>query len=162
MPNQITNLSTIFRTIVETHSQVVYYGILGRISAQRKSRYLRMNCNDRQETRTTIEEESTTVITVPFLRRALEIRLANSIGCVSRSLAVFAILPLDAPVFEMCRAGNIKELQSLFTNKCVSPFVQSKYGLTLLHVCPKPLTVVKLFTQPRSQCCTAKVTCVLF
>ena len=123
------------RMISKTDNRRFYYSIFGSIYTKRKLKYLSRYRNAEGQKGVIVEEESTSLITFPFLRRALEVRLTNSLGHVSRTLAVYAVLPSDAPVFTVCLNGDIEGLQKLFINGTVSPFVQNEWGWTLLHVC---------------------------
>lgn len=62
----------------------------------------------------------------------------DSFGRVSRTLSTYPILESTAPIFAICRNGDLQGLQVALSSGSVSPFVLDEYGETLLHVGPLP------------------------
>ena len=58
----------------------------------------------------------------------------NSLGQISRTLSTYPILANEAPIFDLCRQGDILGLQAALSSGTVSPFVLDKYGWSPLHV----------------------------
>jgi hypothetical protein len=68
----------------------------------------------------------------------LSLCFKNAYGSISHSLQVDPIADFDAPIFRLCRIGDITGVQDMFTKRIVSPFVRDPYGQTLLHVSMHP------------------------
>lgn len=145
---------------LERSSRKLYHGFLGSITTQEKSRLLVEKGNAKNQRTVIIERESTAVVMVSFLQRAFEIRLANSLGHISRSLTIYTILPSDAPIFLMCMDGNTEGVRALLYNERISPFVQDQNGSTLLHVCSYPSPLCSILTWYRMQWTSAGLICV--
>jgi hypothetical protein len=58
----------------------------------------------------------------------------NAYGSISHGLQVDPIADFGAPIFRLCKAGDIAGVQDMFARRVVSPFVRDPDGLTLLHV----------------------------
>lgn len=127
-----TSQST-FCNIAEVKNYVWYRGFFGRIDIQSKSTSLRRS-NARKLGNRVISEEEIVRFTPSFSRRALELRLVNSFGQISRTLRTYTTLEEDAPIFRICMLGDLQVLQALLSSGTVSPFVSDNIGWSLLHV----------------------------
>ena len=68
------------------------------------------------------------------MRYAFEVRYIGSYWRVPTALRVYAVSNWRAPVFEMCKNGDLEGLQFMFSSGSVSPFVIDQFGRSLLHV----------------------------
>lgn len=73
-----------------------------------------------------------------FSRKALELRFRSSFGQISRTLSTYPILESTAPIFHICRMGDLKGLQVALSTRSISPFVLDEKGQSLLHVSSLP------------------------
>ena len=73
-----------------------------------------------------------------FLRYALELRMTNSFGRVSRSLRTYPVTVYSSPIQtearESCENGDIQGLKISFTDGRLSPLTVDENGVTLFHV----------------------------
>lgn len=69
-----------------------------------------------------------------FIQRAFEIRLAYSLGPVSRTLRVHPVCSAEDPIFALCKKGDIAGLRTAFDQRKLSPFLLDEQGNSLLHV----------------------------
>ena len=152
LSRRASNLPTDLGVVLEQSNTQRYRAFFGSITTRKTSKRLTANRSSRLASKTTIEEGSTILITVPFLQRAFEICLANSAGRVSRTLSVYAILPRNSLVFQLCRDSDVEGLQNLFANDNISPFVQDELGWTLLHVCRTSFNFFHFFFSAALQC----------
>lgn len=73
-----------------------------------------------------------------FLRKTLELRFLHSFGKISRTLSTYPTLEDTAPIFQICKSGDLIGLQVALSSGSVSPFVLDEMGQSLLHVGPLP------------------------
>lgn len=73
-------------------------------------------------------------ITSPFLGRIFELYFGVSFASIPRALRVYQIIEYHAPIFKMCRNGDLEGVQNEFANGTISPFIVNGEGFTLLHV----------------------------
>jgi hypothetical protein len=59
-------------------------------------------------------------------------------GFGSYNIRPLHIVPQDALIFELCREGDLINIQRLFSNGLASPFDTNLNGATALHVCFQP------------------------
>ena len=78
-------------------------------------------------------QENLVTLTMPFLRRVVDIFFGTSLASIPRSLRVYQIVE-SALIFDMCRKGNLRGLQEMLAIDGASPFVVDGNGLTMLHV----------------------------
>ena len=127
--------SHISRMYQETN-EIWYWGIFGRIWIQKRAQFSsQLPCLTASESKP-LTEETAIMIAPSFIRRLLEVRLAFSLGRVSRTLTVYTVVTSDSPIFDMCRNGDIHGLQTVFGSGEMSPFIVNGWGETLLHVRP--------------------------
>ena len=110
-----------------------YRGLFGFVVVQTKSKAFKRSDARRNDNRAVVDEKIIK-IKPSFMRQVLELRLANSFGRISRTLSMYHVLESDAPIFELCRDGDLRGLQVALSSGSVSPFVLDEYGHTLLHV----------------------------
>ena len=111
-----------------------YSGKFGSVTIQKKRKYGSRTPDLRAFGRKPLAEETSIIIAPSFMRRLLELRLASSLGKVSRTLNVYPVLDWNAPMFAMCSRGDMNGLQTVFGSGKMSPFVLDDAGNTLLHV----------------------------
>ena len=116
----------------ETHS-VWYRGHFGSVDIRVKSTSLRTSKSRRTGSRA-VSEEKIIKIAPAFLRKIIELRLLSSFGQISRTLRTYPILNGTAPIFDICRKGDLRCLQTTLSSGTISPFVTDEYGRSLLHV----------------------------
>lgn len=127
--------SHISRMYQETN-EIWYWGIFGRIWIQKRAQFSsQLPCLTASGSKP-LTEETAIMIAPSFIRRLLEVRLAFSLGRVSRTLTVYTVVTWDSPIFNMCRNGDIHELQTVFGSGKMSPYIVNEWGGTLLHVRP--------------------------
>jgi hypothetical protein len=84
------------------------------------------------------EPQSTEVVSwifMPsFLSRVVEYQFLSTCGFAQRVLRIYPIIPEDHPIWLMCRSGDLKGIQTLLSQRQVSPFSVNANGCTLLHV----------------------------
>ena len=98
------------------------------IRSRKKSFYDRL-----QSPEDAISQETSITLTVPLLRRALEIRWHAGLGSIPSQIMYFPVLPRETPVFRWCSEGDIECLKGAISRREVSPFVRDQSGKTLLH-----------------------------
>lgn len=118
-------------TVKETHL-VWYRGFFGSVSIHFKSTSL-----SRPDARSpgikAITNEKIITITPILLRKTIELRFLNALGRISRTLSTCPILEHTAPIFEICRRGDLQGLQVALSSGSVSPFVLDEKGWSLLQ-----------------------------
>ena len=117
----------------EETSLVWYHGIFGSIKVQSKSRSLNRPNIRKPESKVVTSEQIITV-TPTLFQKTFELRVSASFGGISRSLNSYPILEGNAPIFRICRNGDLQGLQVALSSGDVSPFVLSQGGLSLIHV----------------------------
>ena len=111
-----------------------YIGFFGSVRIQKRKRYSGQLQYLRAFGNQALAEETAIMIVPSFMRRLLEVRLATSLGKVSRTLHVYPVMACDSPIFTMCLNADMHGLQTAFSSGEISPFVLDESGLTLLHV----------------------------
>ncbi len=109
-----------------------YRGVFGSITAQEK--WIRTSISGSRTVGKPVPAKKVLTMTSPFLKRAVELYFGASFASVPRALRVYQIINRRAPIFDMCRNGDLEGVQNELANGTVSPFVVDKYGWTLLHV----------------------------
>jgi len=79
-------------------------------------------------------EVTTLRIALSFMNRRFHLSQEVTFGTISRALRTYPVVSRDAPVFKMCRSGDLKGLQAAFSDGNTSPLVLDTNGWTLLHV----------------------------
>ena len=124
-----------------------YMGILGYVSILTKSKFMDDAFNAHTLDKRFMSEERIVVVRPSFLMSQVELRFVNSCGRISRTLSMDCVVPFKAPVFDMCRSGDIKGLRHAYYAGSVSLEVVDPLGMGLLHVsvvarpCPHQLNV---------------------
>ncbi len=111
-----------------------YNGVLGNISYQTKSKDIDDALNVHVVHRQSLSEESIIVFRPSFLKKQYVWHSIDRGGHISKSLSTDCVVSFKAPVFDMCRSGDIRGLQDAFSNGSVSIDVVNQYGMGLLHV----------------------------
>ena len=111
-----------------------YTGVLGNVSVQKKSKITNKALNVHVVHEGSVSEESIYIFRPSFVKNQYELRFVKRRGHVFRNLSIDCVVDFKAPVFNMCRAGNIKGLREAFESGSVSPNVVNPFGMTLLHV----------------------------
>ena len=137
---------SLVRTQRQESNKEWYRGIFGTITIQKKAKFSNQLPSLTAFENRPLAEETAIKITPSFIGRLLELRLASSLGKVSRNLSVYPIVPGGSPVFEMCRNGDIHGLQVGFSSGTMSPFVLDENGGSLLHVRTIPTYLVHSLT----------------
>lgn len=129
-----TSENSILKSTKETYFDW-YRGLFGFVVVQTKSKAFKRSASCRNDNRAVVNE---TIIKVKpsFMRQLLELRLANNFGRISRTLSMYHVLEPDAPIFKLCKDGDLRGLQVALSSGGVSPFALDGYGQTLLHVSP--------------------------
>lgn len=110
-----------------------YQGVFGVVTIREKWISTR-RLGSRADGKPVPAQKVLTVIS-PFLRRAFELYFDTSFSSVPRALRVYQMVNSDAPIFTMCREGDIDGVQTAIANGTYSPFiVDHQGGRTLLHV----------------------------
>ena len=120
-----------------------YAGIFGTISLQTKSKVIGGALSVHFSDRLSMSEENIVIFKPSFMKRQFELRTVKRCGHISRNLSVDCVVGFDAPVFDMCRAGDIRGLRDAIYSGQVSIDVVNPWGMGLLHVC----TIFDLRTQ---------------
>lgn len=81
-----------------------------------------------------IECQKTIILILPYLRRGFAISTSLINGLWSNTLRFASVVPSDSLVFELCRDGDLEEMNRLFRKGLASPFDTTRQGWTLLHV----------------------------
>lgn len=117
------------------NSSHCYITPLGTFFYRTNSTYSR---SDRQKSilsQAELDTQETRATYIPsFLGRCIEFRFRNAYGSISRTLNTYPVLDYSAPIFQLCRIGNIRALQTLFSERKISPFSVTPDGYSLLHV----------------------------
>ena len=119
-----------------------YRGIFGSVEIRKRTKHSSQLPYLRAFGTQPLAEETAITIVPSFMRRLLELRLATSLGKVSRTWNVYHVMAMDSSIFNMCTNGDIGGLQALFSSSGISPFVLDEEGKTLLHV--RPLSPIPL------------------
>lgn len=131
-PSSYISKSSVLDSTKETYYDL-YKGFFGFVVVQNKSKSLKRSDPRRNDNRAVVNEKIIK-IKPSFMHQVLELRLANSFGRISRTLSMYHVLKLDAPIFELCQNGDLQGLQVALGSGGISPFVVDEYGDTLLHV----------------------------
>ena len=110
-----------------------YRGIFGFVDVQTKSKAFKRS-DSRWNDNTAVVNEKIIKIKPSFMRQVLELRLAANFGRISRTLSMYHVLEPDAPIFTLCKDGDLQGLQVALSSGGCSPFALDSYGQTLLHV----------------------------
>jgi len=79
--------------------------------------------------------EKTVTITSPMMKYTLEMFFGRSFLSVPRALRVYHVIDYRAPIFDMCRIGDLEGVQAAFADGSASPFAVNQWGSTPLYVC---------------------------
>ena len=133
VPNLLCTSKDMSGLATKETSLVWYYGLFGTVKVQSKSRSLNRPNTRKPESKVVTNEKIITV--TPFLfRKTFELRVSNSFRGISRSLSSYPVLEGRAPIFDICRSGDLQGLQVALSSGDISPFVLNKAGLSLVHV----------------------------
>ena len=133
LPNLLCTSKDMSEITTEETSLVWYHGIFGSIKVQSKSRSLNRP-NIRKPESKVVTNEQIIAVTPILFRKTFELRVLDSVGGISRSLNSYPILEGRAPIFDICRNGDLQGLQVALSSGDVSPFALSQGGLSLIHV----------------------------
>ena len=111
-----------------------YTGILGNISLQIKSKVIDKALNVHVVHKNCASEELNIAFRPSFVNNQYELRVVYRRGQISPSFRTDCVTDFKAPVFDMCRAGDIGGLRAAFESGSVSLDVVDPYGMGLLHV----------------------------
>lgn len=78
--------------------------------------------------------ENVVSITSPLLKRAVDLYFGSRFASIPRALRIYHVIDWDAPIFDMCRLGDLEGVQTALTDSDISPLVRDADGATLLHV----------------------------
>lgn len=131
-PSSYTSKNSILSSTKETYYNW-YQGLFGFIVVRTKSKSLKRSDSRWNDNRAVVNEK-TIKIKPSFMRQVLELQLVNSFGRISRTLSTYHVLEWNAPIFKMCKDGDLEGLQVAMSSGGISPFVVDEYGETLLHV----------------------------
>ncbi|KAM0794360.1 hypothetical protein BDR22DRAFT_695847 [Usnea florida] len=132
LPNLICTSKDMSGIATEETSLVWYHGLFGSVRVQSKSRSLNRP-NARRPKSKVVTNEKVIAVTPALFRKTFELRFSNSCGGISRSLSSYPIIEGRAPIFDICRNGDLQGLQVALSSGDVSPFVLSQGGLSLIH-----------------------------
>jgi hypothetical protein len=91
--------------------------------------------NQREQNVEAYNRSETAWVFLPsFFSRCVELKYVSILGSVQRSLRIYPLLPNSHPIWDMCRCGNLKGVQTLLSERQVSPFSVDSGGRTLLYV----------------------------
>ena len=124
--------SSYFPTVQEKYL-VWYRGCFGRVGMHVKSRSLSTS-KSHGSRQIALSEEKTIKIMSVFLRKTFELRLLSSLGQISRTLRTYPMMASGAPIFKICKEGDVEALQAAISTGTISPFVTDQNGWSLLHV----------------------------
>ena len=133
LPKQCSTHTDFLRAKSKEAHSVWYHGYFGSVDIRVKSTSLSTSKNRRTGNRA-LSEEKIIKITPAFLRKTLELRLLSSFGQISRTLRTTPILERGAPIFSICKDGDLGGLQAALSSGTISPFVTDENGWSLLHV----------------------------
>ena len=124
-------------TITKVKRTTWYYGLLGAVTVDTESKYIRQNEKDAEKSQIAMAEKTVISITPALLKRQLEIRLTNTFSGITRTLQTYPILTSfrKSRVERYIEVGDLEGLQSMFSSREISPFVLNERGEGLLHVC---------------------------
>ena len=125
---------TDFQVILKKRMLLWYMGILGYVSILTKSKFIDDVFNVRTSDKRSISEERIVVVRPSFLMFQVELRYIKCCGRISRTLTIDCVVLFKAPVFDMCRSGDIKGLRDACYAGSVSLEVVDPLGMGLLHV----------------------------
>lgn len=111
-----------------------YCGIFGSVRVQKRTKYSSQLPYLRAFGTQPLAQETAITIVPSFIGRLLELRLATSLGKVSRTLNIYHVMARNSPIFNMCQNGDMHGLQTAFSSGEISPFVLDDQGETMLHV----------------------------
>jgi hypothetical protein len=116
-------------------SLVIYDNILGSVYIRRASQSIVFQDDRNHSSEEAYNRTECTWMFIPSLfSRCIELRFVNLFGSIQSSLRTCPVIPLDDPVWEMCKSNDVEGIQRLFSNRQISPFSVSSTGWTLLHV----------------------------
>lgn len=127
-----TSSASAFHITSKEQNTVWYRGVFGLI-AIREKRISTRRLGSRIDGKPVSTQKILTV-TTPFLRRAVELYFGASLVSLPRALRVYQLVDMDAPIWDMCRKGDLDGIQDGFANGSFFPFVVDNLGWTLLHV----------------------------
>lgn len=133
LPNLLSTSKDMSGIATKETSLVWYNGILGSVKVQSKSRSLN-GPNSRKPKSKVVTDEQIITVTPILFRKTFELRVLNSFGGISRSLSTYPVLSSKAPIFGICRSGDLQGLQVALSSGDLSPFVLDESGWSLLHV----------------------------
>ena len=111
-----------------------YEGIFGNISFQTKSKVIEDALNVHFPDRRPVSEENILIFKPSFMKSQYEIRTVKRYGHISRTLSVDCVVGFEAPIFDMCSAGDIIGLRDAIYSGRISRDVVNPLGMGLLHV----------------------------
>lgn len=130
----ISDLPRQSRLITKESTLSWYIGILGNVSLRTKSKVIHEVRNVHIVNKPSLYDECIFIFRPSFLKKQYELRLTNGCGLISRSLTTDCVVDFKAPVFEMCRLGDIRGLRQAFSGGSTSLNVVDPFGMGLLHV----------------------------
>lgn len=122
------------RKAYQETNEVWYSGVFGRVTFKKRTKHSTDPAYLKVFGSKSLAEETSVTIVPSITRCLLEVRLAHSLGKVSRSLNVYPVVTYDSPIIKMCSNGDMHGLQAVFSSGQMSPFAHDEIGNTLLHV----------------------------
>ncbi|KAH8743361.1 hypothetical protein F5882DRAFT_446616 [Hyaloscypha sp. PMI_1271] len=126
-----TTRSRAMKTRSETFSS--FNGPLGKVVIKNRSVNMTFEDDEEHSINTYTQNKSTWIFMPSFLSHCIDFRYLNTCGYIQRSLRTYPIISDGHLVWKMCKRGDIKGIQSLFSERQVSPFSINSSGRTLLH-----------------------------
>ena len=121
--------------VISKESTLIWpLGPLGNVSIQTKSKFVDDGLKVRVPHKRIVSEERSIVFRPSFFKIQYELHSHNRCGRISRTLRSDCVVDFQAPVFDMCRAGDIRGLRDAFYSGSVSLDVVNPLGMGLLHV----------------------------
>ena len=121
--------------IVSKESIICWFtGILGNISLRTKSRFLDDKLSVHVVDKRSVSKECVIVIRPSFMKNRYELHFVNRGGHISTTLSTECIIDFRAPVFDMCRLGDIRGVRDALESGSVSLDAVNPWGMGLLHV----------------------------
>jgi hypothetical protein len=113
-----------------------FVGPFGKLLILRTSSFLGISVKGRRSKSGEWDNKNSTWIFMPsFFSRCIQLQCLDSFQSFGWSFRIYPIIPSLHPVWDLCVKGDLKGLQTMFSERQVSPFSVSPQGRSLLHVC---------------------------
>ena len=138
-----------------------HLGILGYVSVQTESKFVDDIHNADTVDKRLMSKERIIVFRPSFWKIQLELHYFNNSGRISRTLSTDCVIDFKAPVFDMCRSGDIEGLRDAFYSGSISLDVVNPLGMGLLHVSVVARPYVNNLNADSMRRVAFRATCVL-